>query len=209
MIMAMHVIGAGLGRTGTYSLKLAINRLGLGPCHHMEAVLLGIAAQVPLWNDALAGRANWPAIYGGFASAVDWPTACFFRELAAAYPSARFVLTVRDPEKWADSFAATIYKLLAGREHAPPDKKAWLEMASAVIARTGFPEGLGQDELATAYAAHNAAVKAAIPADRLLTYQVKDGWDPLCRFLDVPVPDEPFPRTNHRAEFWDRVTGKL
>jgi hypothetical protein len=207
--MVMHVIGAGVGRTGTYSLKLAINRLGLGPCHHMEAVLHGIAAQVPLWNDAVAGRADWPAIYSGFTSAVDWPTACFFRELAAAYPAAKFVLTVRDPERWADSFAATIYQLLAGREQAPPDKRAWLDMASAVIARTGFPEGLGQDELATAYAAHNAAVKAAIPADRLLTYQVKDGWGPLCQFLDVPVPDEPFPRTNHRAEFWDRVTGKL
>ena len=110
----MRVIGAGVGRTGTYSLKLAINQLGLGPCHHMEAVLHDMPVQVPLWSDALCGRPDWRRIYSGFASAVDWPTARYFRELRAAYPSARFVLTIRDPEKWADSFAATIYKLLTG-----------------------------------------------------------------------------------------------
>jgi hypothetical protein len=205
----MHVIGAGVGRTGTYSLKLAVNHLGLGPCHHMEAVLHDIAGQVPLWNDVLSGRPDWGTAFSGFTSAVDWPTACFFRELNAAYPAAKFVLTVRDPEKWADSFANTIYKLLAGREQAPADKKAWLEMASGVIARTGFPDGLDQAALASAYVAHNEAVKAAIPAARLLVYEVKDGWGPLCQFLGVPEPTEPFPRTNHRAEFWDRVTGKI
>jgi hypothetical protein len=129
--------------------------------------------------------------------------------LGAAYPSAKFVLTVRDPEKWADSFASTIYKLIAGRAMAPPEKRAWLEMAGRIIAETGFPEGLDQGELAAAYVAHNDAVKAAIPSDRLLVYHVKDGWGPLCRFLRVPVPGEPFPQTNHRAEFWDRVTGKI
>jgi hypothetical protein len=82
-------------------------------------------------------------------------------------------------------------------------------MASAVIARTGFPAGLDQEQLARAYVAHNDAVKATIPAARLLVYQVKDGWGPLCEFLGVPEPSEPFPRTNHRAEFWDRVTGKI
>jgi hypothetical protein len=205
----MHVIGAGVGRIGTYSLELAINQFGLGPCHHMEAVLHDMPAQVPLWNDAVCGRPDWQGIYRGFMSAVDWPTARYFRELGTAHPSAKFVLTIRDPEKWADSFAATIYKLLAGPEHAPPDKRAWLEMADRIVAETGFPEGLDQDELAAAYLAHNEAVKAAIPPDRLLVYQVKDGWGPLCRFLGVPIPADPFPQTTHRAEFWDRVTGRI
>lgn len=205
----MHVIGAGVGRTGTYSLKLAINRLGLGPCHHMEAVLHDIPTHVPLWNSAVDDRPDWHAIYRGFESAVDWPTACFFRELLRAYPTAKFVLTVRDPQKWADSFAATIYRLLAEKEQAPPDKKAWLEMAERVIARTGFPPGLDQDQLARAYVAHNEAVKATIPQPQLLVFEVKDGWGPLCEFVGVDAPDEPFPRTNHRAEFWDRVTGKI
>jgi len=205
----MHVIGAGVGRTGTYSLKLAINRLGLGPCHHMEAVLQDMVRHVPLWNDAVDDRADWAAIYRGFESAVDWPTACFFRELLEAYPDAKFVLTIRDPDKWADSFSATIQKLVRDRDHAPADKQAWLEMARRVIARTGFTDDMGQDQLARAYVAHNEAVRATIPSRQLLVFQVKDGWGPLCEFLGLDVPDEEFPRTNHRAEFWDRVTGKI
>ena len=207
--MAIQVFGAGVGRTGTFSLKLAINQLGLGPCHHMEVVLHNMSVQVPLWSAALAGRPDWEAIYKGFASAVDWPTAGFFRELHRAHPAARFILTYRSPETWADSFAATIYKLVAGKDRAPPEMKAWLDMASAVIARTGFPVGLDRAALISAFVAHCDAVKATIPASQLLVYEVKDGWEPLCRFLNVPVPAEPLPRTNDRAEFWDRVSGKI
>jgi len=207
--MPMNVIGAGVGRTGTYTLKLAINHLGVGPCHHMEEVLHHMPVQVPLWSAAVAGRPDWQSIYSGYVSAVDWPTACFFRELLQTYPTAKFVLTHRDPEHWADSFGATIYKLLAGRDEAPPEMRDWLEMASGVVAKTGFPDGLDSDGLMQAFVAHNEAVKNTIPPDQLLVYEVKDGWGPLCAFLDKPVPSEPFPRTNHREEFWDRVTGKI
>jgi len=207
--MTMQVIGAGVGRTGTYSLKLAVNRLGFGPCHHMEEVLLNMPAQVPLWWNAVAGKQNWSQIYDGYRSAVDWPTACFFRELHREFPSARFVLTTRDPGRWADSFGGTIYELLAGRDQAPEDKRDWLNMANEVIEKTGFPAGLDRNGLMDAFTAHCDAVRATIPADQLLEFEVKDGWKPLCDFLDVPVPDEPFPRTNHREEFWDRVNGKI
>ena len=206
--MAMQVIGVGVGRTGTYSLKLAINRLGLGPCHHMEEVLHNQAEQVPLWAAALNGSPNWDAIYNSYESAVDWPTAGFFRELVAAYPSAKFVLTVRTPESWAESFSQTIYRLVAGRADAPEEMHAWLDMAGGVVSRTGFPGGLDVPALRNAFDAHTEAVKASIPSDRLLVYQVKDGWAPLCAFLGKPVPAEPFPRTNDRGEFWDRVSGK-
>ena len=202
--MAIQVFGVGVGRTGTYSLKLAINQLGLGPCHHMEAVLNNMPVQVPLWSAALAERPNWQAIYHGFESAVDWPTASFFRELIKAYPSAKFVLTQRNPEHWADSFEATIYKLLAGREQGPPEMRAWLEMVDGVIAKTGFPGGLDRDDLIRAFVTHNEAVKTTIPAGQLLVYEVKEGWAPLCKFLNRRVPAEAFPRTNNRAEFWDR-----
>lgn len=207
--MSMQVIGAGVGRTGTYSLKLAINQLGFGPCHHMDEVLHDMPVHVPLWSAAAAGEPDWMRIYGGYKSAVDWPTACFFRELVREFPSAKFVLTQRDPERWADSFGATIYKLLAGRGQAPDEMRAWLEMASDVIARTGFPAGLDRDELTQAFIAHNDAVKKTIPANQLLVFEVKDGWEPLCAFLDVPVPAGEFPRTNHREEFWDRVNGEI
>ena len=138
-----------------------------------------------------------------------WPTACFFRELAKAYPDAKFILTERDPERWADSFGATIYKLLAGKDQAPPEMRDWLEMASGVIAKSGFPLGLEHDDLKKGFMAHNEAVKAAVPADRLLVFEVKDGWGPLCDFLGVPAPDTDFPRTNDRGEFWDRVNGNI
>ena len=201
----MQVIGSGVGRTGTYSLRLAINQLGFGPCFHMEDVGQNIPLQVPLWNAALKGEADWQSIYDGFSSAVDWPTAGFFRELIAVYPAARFVLTVRSPESWADSFSHTIYRLLAGRDLVPPDLRDWLQMTVDVIAKTGFPLGLDRDALAEAFVAHNEAVKAAIPSDQLLVFEVRHGWRPLCEVLEVPVPDEAFPRTNDRAEFWDLV----
>jgi len=204
--MALQVIGVGVGRTGTMSLRLAINELGLGPCYHMEDVMDEIATRVPHWSDSLNGKPDWPAIYDGFNSAVDWPTAAFFRELVSHYPSAKFVLTVRDPENWAASFGSTIYKLLAEKDKAPPEVKDWLVMAEGVIANSGFPSGLDDDALARAFVAHNEAVKSTIPADQLLVFEVKEGWEPLCEFLGKPVPDEPFPRTNNREEFWDLVS---
>jgi hypothetical protein len=206
--MTLSVIGAGVGRTGTYSLKLALNQLGVGPCHHMEEVLLNMPVQVPLWAAAAAGRPDWEAVFKGYPSAVDWPVAGFFREMLAAYPKAKFILTHRSVESWVESFSATIYKLIAAQDQMPPEMRDWLAMGRAVIAKTGFPDRLDQAALARAFTAHNEAVKATIPAAQLLVYQVKEGWEPLCNFLNVPVPDTPFPRTNDRAEFWDRVSGK-
>lgn len=205
--MAMKVIGVGVGRTGTYSLKLALERLGFGPCHHMEEVIFDPPTHVPLWTAALQDRADWPAIYRGYFSAVDWPTAGFFRELNEAYPSAKFILTHRSTESWVRSFGETIYKLMSGAVIIPPPMRPFLGMASGVIARTGFPLGLNPERLGQEFEAHIAAVKATIPADRLLVYQVKEGWGPLCAYLGVAEPAEPFPRTNNREEFWDRLAG--
>lgn len=205
--MALTVIGAGVGRTGTYSLKLAINQLGFGPCHHMEEVLIKMPRQLPLWQAAVTGKPDFAAIYDGYPAAVDWPTAGFFRELHAAYPDAKFILTHRSTESWVESFSATIYKLISSPEAAPEPMREWLAMCTEVIARTGFPLGLDKAALGHAFENHVAAVKATIPAAQLLVYQVKQGWEPLCAFLGVPAPDEPFPRTNDRAEFWDRVSG--
>lgn len=201
----MQVIGLGVGRTGTYSLKLALNRLGLGPCHHMEEVLMNQGTQMPLWTAAAAGYPDWPAIYNGYQSAVDWPTAGFHRELAEAYPDTRFVITVRNPDNWVDSFQSTIYQLGADRDRVRDEMQPWVDMAFRVIEKTGFTPGLDRDGLRCAFDAHVEAVKATIPADRLLVYQVKDGWQPLCEYLGLPVPDEPFPRSNDRSEFWDKV----
>lgn len=206
--MTMQVIGAGVGRTGTHSLMTALNQLGLGPCHHMEEVLHDLSRQVPLWQAAVDGKPDWQAIFKGYVSTVDWPTATYFRELHKVYPRAKFVLTVRSPQSWAESFSETIYKALAGRAHAPEAMQPWLKMCVGVITKAGFVDGLDMAGLIAAFEAHVAAVKAAIPAKQLLVFQVKEGWAPLCAFLDVPVPEGAFPRTNDRAEFWERIEGK-
>jgi len=205
--MAISIIGVGVGRTGTYSLRMAINQLGFGPCHHMEEVLKNMDVQVPLWSEALKGNANWSSIYKDFKSAVDWPTAGFFRELIKEYPTAKFILTERNPENWADSFGSTIYKLIEGKDKAPEKMHDWLNMANAVITKTGFPLGLDREGLINGFIAHNKAVREIIPEEQLLVFQVKEGWEPLCKFLNVPAPEEPFPRTNNREEFWELVNG--
>jgi hypothetical protein len=203
--MPLKVIGVGVGRTGTYSLKLALNELGFGPCHHMEEVAKDLPVQLSLWQAALEGRADWAAIYDGYESAVDWPTARFFRELHAAYPEARFILSHRSPRSWAESFGETIYKLISESDQAPEHLQEWLAMAREVIHQTGIPAGADVAGLEAAFSAHAEAVKAAIPADRLLVYEIKEGWGPLCAFLGVPASDAPFPRTNDRSEFWDLI----
>jgi hypothetical protein len=206
--MTLKLIGAGLGRTGTHALKTALNQIGFGPCHHMEEVVNDMDRQVPLWQAAVDGRPDWPEIYKGYVSAVDWPTATYFRELHQAYPNAKFILTVRSTQSWAESFSETIYMALAGRANAPAEKQAWLEMAMGVIAAAGIREGMELASLMAAFDAHVAAVKATIPPEQLLVFQVKDGWGPLCDFIGVQAPTTAFPRTNDRAEFWELIKGK-
>lgn len=203
--MELKVIGLGLGRTGTYSLKTALEHLQLGPCHHMERVAQNMPVQLPLWNALLDNPTNFEAVYEGMQSAVDWPTAAFYKELYRAYPNAKFILTHRSKESWAESFGSTIYKLLADRETAPAPVREWLNMVVKVIEKSGFPMGLDFNGLAERYEAHKDAVRDFIPGEQLLVYQVKEGWEPLCKFLNVEAPTMDFPRTNNREEFWDLV----
>lgn len=203
----MQVFGAGVGRTGTMSLRVALQELGLGPCHHMHVVLQNMPEQVPLWNAALAGQPDWNAIYAGHDSAVDWPTASFYRELNEAYPEAKFVLTHRNAETWSESIGETIFTALAGKDEAPPPVQAWMEMCLGVVNRAGFDIGMDAQARVAAFEKHNAAVKDAIPSEQLLTFDVKEGWVPLCEFLELDVPATPFPKTNDRAEFWELVKG--
>jgi hypothetical protein len=123
--------------------------------------------------------------------------------LIAAYPEARFVLTTRSPESWAESFSPTIGRLLLEKDSFPAELQDWLLMVVRVVTKTGFPPGLSVPDLMEAFQNHSNAVRAALPPDRLLVFQVREGWAPLCDFLGVPVPDEPFPRRNDRREFWE------
>lgn len=203
--MSISVIGVGVGRTGTNSLRLALNRLGLGPCHHMDEVIHNMTVQVPLWAAAAKGNPDWTAIFKGYGSAVDWPTASFYRELHKQYPTAKFVLTQRSTESWYASFSETIYKLLGMKDELPTHMQDWLTMSLAVLAKAGVTNGMDEAGLKAAFNTHNEAVKAAIPAKQLLVYEVSQGWEPLCAFLGKPVLSEAFPRSNDRTAFWENL----
>nr|WP_321361200.1 sulfotransferase [uncultured Hyphomonas sp.] len=203
--MTLKAISAGFGRTGTMSLKLALEQIGFGPCHHMIEVIGNGEKQVPLWNDALAGKPDFDAIYQGYHSAVDWPSAAFWQQLADYYPDAKIILSSRSAESWYSSISETILATVWAPETWPPQATEWFKMVSKVLERS-FGAAKTKDELIAVFNAHEAAVKAAIPADRLLVHSAKDGWDPLCAFLGVPVPDGDYPRTNSKEEFFQHMT---
>ncbi len=204
--MTLAVIGAGFGRTGTMSLKLALEHLGLGPCYHMRE-LLAQPAHDPLWHAATRGECmDWDALFEGYGSAVDWPVAAFWKELALHYPHARFVLSVRDPNKWHESVLQTIFKALSSTPDAgDAQARTHRAMTRELILHRTFQGRLEDAGHAIAvYEGHNWAVRDGIPADRLLVYETGSGWGPLCAFLDRPVPDAPYPHSNTREEFHDR-----
>lgn len=205
--MTLSVIGAGLGRTGTLSLKHALEELGFGPCHHMEEVMKH-PEQIPLWHAAGRGeKVDWEKLLAGYRSTVDWPSAQFWAELARAFPKAKVVLGVRDPERWYESFSNTILKLIQA-PNPPPDPviRGILAMSKDVIMRRAFDGRLDDPaHIKACFRRHNEAVKAALPADRLLVFEAAEGWRPLCKFLGVPAPATPFPRVNSTAEFWEII----
>lgn len=195
--MPLSVIGAGFGRTGTLSLKLALEQLGFGPCYHMVEVFKDPKAP-GRWESAADGQpSDWEEIFAGYASTVDWPAATFYKELADAYPDAKVILTVRDPEAWFASTQATIF---ARPFQSGPDE-AWSRMAVKVVADLFDRRMNDKQKLIDTYNRHNETVQRVIPAERLLVYEVSEGWEPLCRFLGVPVPHEPMPRVNSTEEF--------
>ena len=204
--MPLSDIGAGFGRTGTLSLKLALERLGLGPCHHMREVFQH-PRLLRSWQAAAAGRpVDWEEVFAGYRSTIDWPSAHFWRELAAAYPEAKIILTVRPEAAWWASFSRTIPLLLMRRETevSNPHVRGVLAMARAIVAEQTM--GGRPDHEVTALARYRqqiAEVTAEVAPERLLVLDVADGWAPLCGFLGLPVPDAPFPRTNSVEEFWD------
>ena len=212
----MRVVGAGLPRTGTTSLKAALERLLGAPCYHMH-VLAENLDDGPVWRDAFRGSPpDWDAFLGGYAAGVDWPVSCFWRELSEAYPDAIVLLSRRaTAEEWYASMAATVLRgaLLHRESHARPPWTAdateeqrqamdemWRTMGGGLLADPGPP-----DAVMAGYERHLAEVRAQIPAARLVEWAPGDGWEPLCAALDLPVPDEPFPHHNSRAEMTGRM----
>ena len=194
--MPIKLIGAGLGRTGTMSLKVALEQIGYGPCYHMAEVMQNPSA-TSLWVQAADGKPDWEAIFRGYAATADYPGCSFWRELSIAYPSAKVLLSLRDPDKWFESTQETIFsEKISGMLKQSPmkeffEKTVWKEFGPRISDRKFMVE---------AFKRHNEEVRRVIPKERLLVFEVDQGWEPLCKFLGVPVPTTPFPRTNSREE---------
>jgi hypothetical protein len=194
--MALKVVGAGLGRTGTASLKVALEELGIGRCYHMGEVLQD-PAHIDHWLNAADGKPDWDSLLADYSATVDYPACTFWRELAEYYPEAKVLLSVRDATSWFESTNATI---LSPKFNDFVTGSPFGDMLNKVIWDTLDHRMDGREFMVSYFNRRNDEIRAAIPNDRLLVYEVKQGWQPLCEFLDLPVPDKPFPRVNTRDE---------
>ena len=206
--MTLRVIGAGFGRTGTLSLKRALETLGFSKCYHMAEVAEN-PSHVALWRAAWRGEEPWEALFDGYAAAVDWPTAAFWPRLMHVYPEAKVVLTMRDADSWFASAWRTIFKSMQERlAEDQAELQERLVMAREIIIDGTFGGDLAdRDNALAVYEANVARVRREVPADRLIVFDGNDGWGPLCEALGVAEPDAPYPRINTSEEFHERWRG--
>jgi Sulfotransferase domain len=196
--MSLRVVGAGVGRTGTHSLKLALEQLLGGPCHHMLEVMSN-PEQIQGWTDAIEGTpVDWPGLLANYTALVDWPGASFWPELLAANPDALVLLSVRDPEQWYKSASDTIFLAF---DWAPPELVPWMNSVQKLLHDRFSDRFDDATAMIEAYERHNAAVRSQVPAGRLLEWSASDGWEPICERLALPVPEAPFPVTNSTSDF--------
>ncbi len=214
--MSIKVIGAGLPRTGTLTQKLALEQLGFGPCYHWVNLITD-PDQVGIWNEAMNGQPAWTRAFEGYASTTDWPGGYFYRQLMDFYPEAKVLLSVRDPDSWEKSFSETIVAFCHGeslvrllssaRRQVDANWDRYLELVDRMFwgPQGTFAAGHDRDRLIEGMIEHNEAVKRTVPRERLLVWEVTEGWERLCEFLEVDVPDGPLPHENDREVFLGRV----
>lgn len=217
----MKLIGAGLPRTATTTQMFALEQLGLGPCYHMRDLLSDLETGLPLWEAVAQGTPDWERIFGPAVSTVDWPSARFYPELMAHYPDAKVLLSVRTGEEWVSSMRETVWGIFHGDSvlHHVCEARAvidplwqrymtlmrwmsWDEGAGALAGETYSDAGL-----AAVMERWNDTVRATVPAERLLEWNPREGWEPLCEFLQLDVPPEPLPRLNDTKSFREGIIG--
>jgi Sulfotransferase domain len=198
----LKVVSAGVGRTGTHSLKRALEHLLDAPCHHMLEILAD-PDQIPAWIDAINGReVDWSRMLARYGAIVDWPGASFWRELSKAHPDALVLLSVRDPEEWYRSASNTIFLTF---DNMPPEVAPWMDAVRRLMGERFSDRFDDPEAMIEAYVRHNDDVRDEVPASRLLEWSLGDGWDPICERLGLPAPAEPFPVTNSTDEFREMV----
>ena len=204
--MSLRVIGAGFGRTGTLSLKVALEKLGFGPCHHMKEVVEN-QDQTEWFHRASKGeKVDWHKVFEEYQSAVDWPAVAYYQELADEFPDAKIILGIRDTDAWYQSVKETIYTVIPNfpkwiRLVLPRANKA-LDMINRTVWIGEFSGRFEDKEFAVdVFNKHIELVSTVFPEERLLIHSAKDGWQPLCDFLGVPVPDGSYPWVNESISF--------
>ena len=196
--MALQIVGAGVGRTGTHSLKIALEQLLGGTCHHMIEIFER-PDQVEGFTRAIDGEpVDWSALLADFTAMVDFPGSLFWREIAAANPDAPILLSSRPSEDWYRSASNTIFLAF---DKVPPELAPWMQAVRRGLHDRFSDDFENKDAMLAAYEKHNAEVRAEVPDDRLIDWTPSDGWGPICAALDLPVPAEPFPVTNTTSEF--------
>jgi hypothetical protein len=208
----MKLIGAGLPRTATTTQLIAFEMLGF-PCYHMRDMMSDLATSVPQWRRALEGDGDWDEIFEGKESIADWPGGYHWRELMDVYPDAKVLLSVRDPESWVESMHNTIaaiwfgdnlmHHLAMAQYHIDPLYAAWIDVLHDMWAKADImvPSKGDREEMAAGMKRWNQEVIDTVPSERLLVWYPTDGWEPLCEFLEVPVPDGPVPNVNDTENF--------
>ena len=207
--MGLKVIGSGFGRTGTMSTKIALEQLGFGPCHHMVEVMEN-PDQLAHWVALAEGQdVDWADVFAGYISQVDFPGASAWHEISIAFPEAKVIHNERPEEDWWASYSKTIGKFFEHREELdlPPPIAAIFETMDKLLVQGVFG-GLDKESSIASYRRNNEKVRETIPAERLLVFDPADGWEPFCRFLEVPVPASDFPRSHARDEFWAHFGGE-
>lgn len=224
--MPLKIIGTGLGRTGTYSLKLALEHLGFGNCYHMTE-LFQKPEGVKFFRQAEKGfEVNWDDLFGNYVSAVDYPVARYFRQITDYYKDAKVIHTYRDPHKWYESASRTIFmanrlpfkRLIKFAVHFPVKKEVRKRFPVLMYNRNLMKLEFGKDltdrkYIIQKFERHTENVVKHFSSERLLLFNAAEGWEPLCRFLGVKIPSENFPYSNTFSEFMDKVeiigTGKF
>lgn len=199
--MTLKVIGTGFGRTGTDSMRVALNQLGVGPTHHMTLVG-AVPGSRDRWLELVNGSTpDWDLLFKGYNSCVDWPSAYYWRALVDHYPDAKVLLTMRSAESWWSSFEATILKHIKSTD----DMDGFSHRLVAQQVFNGRPHD--KEHAIATYNRNVEEVKAYVAPERLLVHQLGDGWDPLCEWLNLPVPDVAYPRGNTTEDFNRRIKG--
>jgi len=205
----MKIIGAGFGRTGTLSLKTALEELGFGPCYHMQGMMSSHRDHIPLWSAVADGELSeeeFKAMLKDYNSGVDWPVCIFYKELMEMYPESKIILTVRSPESWYSSFSETIMQTVVKWNLIMALLfRSVLVMMNKVVYDRVFHGRKDREYCTKIFIEHIEQVKATVPKERLLVFDVKEGWKPLCQFLGVEEPNTPFPRMNERAQMPRRI----